>query len=144
MTEVFSIAKIKELQAKGALLNEKLFTKNISGNAYELFNALLVSAKNNFGGKKFEILGPFYGRCVFETGLEPFLMHLLFLILNSLNFKELYILSIVGQHEKYCTSLESNEVVSERGKWFEVRIIQNSLSKLIQKGLLRQQMARHL
>ncbi len=136
LTEIFSIAKIVENQKEGHQISHELFETNKSGNAYELYNGILVTAKNNYEDKKLEILGRFYGNSIFQKDLEPHLIHFLLSTLQSLNFKQICILALVGQHEKYFTSLTELEELKKRDNWYELFLIQNELSNMILNGLL--------
>lgn len=102
-----------------------------------LYNGILVSAKNNYEDKKLEILGRFYGEAIFHNDLEPYLVHFLLSILNNLNYKQLCIISVIGQYEKYFTGFKDLEALKRQENWYAIRIVQNELSNLILTGLLQ-------
>lgn len=136
ITEVFSIAKIKENQDAGYPINEAIFTSNKPGNAVELYEGILTFAKNNYEDKKLEFLGKFYGNLVFDLHVSPSLYGLLMTKLNALNYQQLCVLSIVGQHEKYIKGLASSDELYEKKNWYETYMIQNTLNALIIDNVL--------
>lgn len=136
ITEAFSIAKILENQETKGDVNEKYLNEQTSGNAYELYHGILNAAKNNYEDKKLEFIGRFYGNIIFASDIEPQLSHFLLSTLKSLNYKQICILSIVGQPEKYLKDLTSIDELAKRQNWYETYIVQNELSNMMLNGLL--------
>lgn len=134
--EAFSIAKILENQETKGEPNKKYFSNLKSGNAQELYEGVLITAKNNYEDKKLEHIAYFYANIIYTADIEPQLSHLLLSTLQSLNFKQLSILSIAGQQEKYTKNLAGLEEINKRHDWYQTRIIQNEISNLMQNGLL--------
>jgi len=136
IAEAFSIAKIIQNQETKGKVNEKYFDEKTSGNAYELYLGVLNTAKNNYEDKKLEFIGNFYGNIIFVADIEPQLSHFLLSIIKGLNYKQMCILSIIGQPDKYLKDLTSPEELSKRENWHQTYIIQNELANMMLSGLL--------
>lgn len=69
--------------------------------------------------------------------LQPYFTHLLLSKLNNLNYKQLCILSLIGQHKEYFKSFEIIEVLIKRDNWYELQILQYEIANLMASGIIR-------
>lgn len=107
----YIVNEINSKLAQNEKLNEDLFQKAIDGSsdAEELFEGVLLKAKNEYQQKKLKYISSIFVNAVFYPSMSSSIANQILNIAESLTYQEICLISLIGQNQNNKFGLRLND-----------------------------------